>query len=225
MNVRSVTFDLDGTLVDTLDDLAEACQAMLAELGQPSRQREEIRRFVGKGVAVLVERCLTHEVPPVPEALAAGVAVFRRHYAEVNGRYARIYPGVREGLQLFRDAGLKMAVVTNKPEGFSTVLLEGTGLSGFFDAVVGGDTTAHQKPHPEPILAACRRLGSRPQENVHIGDSRIDIECARAAGCPVLCVPYGYNEGEPLASADGAALVADLVAAFLWLDNIEACRP
>ncbi|OQA33052.1 MAG: Phosphoglycolate phosphatase [Betaproteobacteria bacterium ADurb.Bin341] len=219
MKVRSVTFDLDGTLLDTLADLTEACQTMLTELRQPLRQREEIVSFVGNGMAVLVERCLTREEPPSETELAAAIASFRRHYTEVNGRNTRFYPGVQEGLQLFRNAGFKMAVVTNKPAEFTGMLLERMGVSGIFDAVVCGDTTAFKKPHPEPIHHACRLMGTHPGENLHIGDSINDIQSARAAGSVVFYVPYGYHEGDPVDSADCDALVSDLVAAFERLNT------
>jgi len=214
MTFRSVTFDLDGTLVDTVADLAEACQRMLAELGEPPRSLEEVHRFVGKGMAVLVERCLTRDHPPTAERLHQGIDAFRRHYAQVNGHQARIYHGVIEGLESFRRAGVQMGVVTNKPGQFTEALLDHLGLTDYFAVVVSGDTTAHKKPHPEPLLHACVILGSRPTENLHIGDSANDILAARAAGCPVYCVPYGYNEGRPVDSADCDALVSDLVAAF-----------
>ncbi|MBS1197097.1 MAG: phosphoglycolate phosphatase [Proteobacteria bacterium] len=214
MKVCSVTFDLDGTLLDTLADLTEACQAMLTELGQPSRQREEIAGFVGNGMAVLVERCLTRERAPSEAELVAAITAFRRHYAEANGRNTQFYPGVQQGLRLFRNAGFKMAVVTNKPAEFTGMLLERVGISEFFDALVCGDTTAYKKPHPEPIHHACRLMGTQPGENLHIGDSINDIQSARAAGSVVFYVPYGYHEGEPVDSADCDALVSDLVAAF-----------
>jgi phosphoglycolate phosphatase len=210
---QSVTFDLDGTLLDTVADLAEACRRMLAELGEPPRSEDEVRHFVGKGMAVLVERCLTHDRVPTPECLAAAIVVFQRHYAEVNGRYTRLYPGVLEGLAAWRASGLPLGVVTNKPARFTEPLLERMGLASYFAVVVSGDTTAHKKPHPEPILHACRQFGAAPQHNLHIGDSKNDIEAARAAGCTAFCVPYGYNEGRPVDSADCDALVSDLLAA------------
>ncbi|MGE5385178.1 MAG: phosphoglycolate phosphatase [Betaproteobacteria bacterium] len=221
MRCQSVTFDLDGTLLDTIADLAEACRRMLTELGQPPRTEEEIHSFVGKGMAVLIERCLTHGHPPSETLLKSGIAVFRRHYAEVNGQMTQIYPGVLDGLKAFREAGLKMAVVTNKPGEFTEILLERVGMAQWFDVVVSGDTTAHKKPHPEPLLHACRVMATRPVENLHIGDSLNDIHAARAAGCPIYCVPYGYNEGEPVDSADCDALVSDLVAAFERLKNAK----
>ena len=214
MQFQSVTFDLDGTLLDTIADLAEACRRMLDEIGAPTRSHDEITRFVGKGMAVLVERCLTQTTPPSPERLQEGIAAFRKHYATVNGMQARIYPGVREGLALWRAHGLKLGVVTNKPAQFTAPLLARTGLDVYFPVVVSGDTTAEKKPHPEPILHACRLLGVAPQDNLHIGDSINDILAARAAGSRAYCVPYGYNEGRPVDSADCDALVSDLVAAY-----------
>lgn len=210
MKFRSITFDLDGTLLDTVADLAEACRLMLAELEAPPRSEAEIRRFVGRGMVVLVERCLTWTTPPDAALLARGIAAFQHHYATVNGRQAQFFPGVREGLAAWQATGLPLAVVTNKPAAFTGPLLERTGIAHYFSAVVSGDTTPHRKPHPAPLLHACAALGVDPAANLHIGDSKHDIETARNAGCAVYCVPYGYNEGEPLRAADCDALVADL---------------
>lgn len=216
MPLLSATFDLDGTLVDSIPDLAAACHAMLAELGQPPRTDDDIHRFVGKGMAVLVERCLTWEAAPEASLLQAGIASFRRHYADINGRASTVYPGVVEGLEAFRGLGLPLGVVTNKPAAFTAPLLERMGLAGYFEVVISGDTLAFKKPRPEPLLHACTLLATEPGLNLHVGDSLNDIESARAAGCPVICVPYGYNEGWPVDSADCDALVSDLVAAARW---------
>ena len=221
MHFQSVTFDLDGTLLDTIADLAEACRLMLEEVGAAPRSQAEVHSFVGKGMAVLVERCLTHEQPPAAEKLHAAIESFKRHYAAVNGRSTLIYPGVIEGLQAWKASGVKMGVVTNKPGMFTEALLDRMGLTDYFDVIVSGDTTANKKPHPEPILHACRVLGTRPVENLHVGDSKNDIQSARAAGCPVFCVPYGYNEGEPVDSAECDALVSDLVAACERLNHFR----
>ncbi len=214
MHFQSVTFDLDGTLLDTIADLAEACRLMLEEIGEPPRSQAEVHSFVSKGMAVLVERCLTHRQPPSAERLHQAIESFKRHYAAVNGKSAQIYPGVLEGLQAWKDSGLKMGVVTNKPGMFTEALLDRMGLSDYFDVIVSGDTTAHKKPHPEPVLHACRLFNVRPDRNLHIGDSKNDIHAAHAAGCLAYAVPYGYNEGEPVDSADCDALVSDLLAAY-----------
>lgn len=214
MYFQSVTFDLDGTLLDTIADLAEGCRLMLEEIGEPPRSQAEVHSFVGKGMAVLVERCLTYAQPPRADRLHAAIEAFKRHYAAVNGRSAQIYPGVLEGLQAWKASGLKMGVVTNKPGMFTEALLDRMGMTDYFDVIVSGDTTAHKKPHPEPILHACRILGVRPDRNLHIGDSKNDTQAARAAGCLAYAVPYGYNEGEPVDSADCDALVSDLLVAY-----------
>lgn len=216
MPLRSATFDLDGTLVDSIPDLAAACHAMLAELGQRPRTDDDIHRFVGKGMAVLVERCLTWDAAPEASLLEAGIAAFRRHYADLNGRASTVYPGVVDGLEAFRALGLPLGVVTNKPAAFTAPLLERMGLAAYFEVVISGDTLAFKKPRPEPLLHACALLATEPGLNLHVGDSLNDIESARAAGCPVICVPYGYNEGRPVDSADCDALVSDLVAAARW---------
>ena len=217
MYFKSVTIDLDGTLLDTIVDLADACNAMLVELGQPQRDLEQIHSFVGKGMAVLVERCLTYGVPPNEDLLNQAINLFRRHYTQINGRSARIYPGVIEGLNALRDQGLALACVTNKPAAFTQPLLERTGLAGYFPVVVSGDTLPHKKPRPEPILYACALMKSTPKTSLHIGDSANDIDAARSAGCPVLCVPYGYNEGRAVDSADCDALVSSLLEAAAWI--------
>ena len=222
MHFESVTFDLDGTLLDTIADLAEACRLMLAEVGAPQRSQAEVHSFVGKGMAVLVERCLTHDQPPSAERVQEAIESFKRHYSTVNGKYCRIYEGVLDGLDAWKASGLKMGVVTNKPAVFTEALIEHMGLSGYFDIVVSGDTTAHKKPHPEPILHACRLLNVPPGRNLHIGDSENDILSARAAGSPTFCVPYGYNEGKPVDSADCDALVSSLLVAYQQALNFPA---
>lgn len=214
MIFHSVTFDLDGTLLDTIADLAEGCRLMLDEIGAPPRTQAEVHSFVGKGMAVLVERCLTHDQAPTAERLAQAIAAFQRHYAAVNGENTTIYPGVLDGLQVWQASGVKMGIVTNKPARFTEALLERMGLSHYFSVVVSGDTTPHKKPHPEPVLHACRLFQVDPARNLHIGDSINDSLAARAAGCTAFYVPYGYNEGKPVDSADCDALVSDLLAAY-----------
>lgn len=214
LRIRSVTFDLDGTLLDTIADLAAACDAMMVELGRAPHGVDKVRRFVGKGMAVLVERCLTTPAgTPDAELLARGIAAFRRHYTEFNGRAAVEYPGVREGLEAFRALGLPLGVVTNKPAAFTGPLLERAGLADFFVVSVSGDTTANKKPHPEPIEHACMILGTRPQENLHIGDSDNDLLAARAAGSLAFAVPYGYTEDGAVDTANCDALVSTLLEA------------
>lgn len=229
--LRWVSFDLDGTLLDTVDDLAAACAGMLVDLGRPPHPVATIRRFIGRGMQVLVARCLDGEGTTAPDLLASGIARFEHHYRRENGLSARLFPEVRDGLERFRALGLPLAVVTNKPHEFSETLLERTGLRPFFAHVWGGDSLPEKKPFPAQILANCTALALAPADGVHIGDSRHDLEAARAAGCRYFHVPYGYAEGagsRPVASEECDALVSGLVDAAGCVERINqglAARP
>ena len=220
LRVRSVTLDLDGTLLDTVPDLGAAANAMLAELGLPLRSEQEVRNFVGRGIPTLVQRALPAAWKPDPGEEGRALASFRRHYARFNGAASLPYPGVIAGLEAFRRKGLKMAVITNKAAAFTDPLLVATGLMPYFEFTLSGDSLAEKKPHPLPLLHACQRLGSSVGANLHIGDSGNDAACARAAGCPVLCVPYGYNEGQSVHNLDCDAIVASLEEAAAWVDAL-----
>jgi len=204
--------DLDGTLLDTAADLAAGTNAMLAELGRAPLPVEEVARYVGKGGEVLVHRALTRSLDGRVDAGLAARAMqsFLRHYARENGAHCRIYPGVVEGLEAMRGRGLKLACVTNKPQAFSEALLAAQGLAPYFDMIVGGDRLPRRKPDPLPMLHVCERFGIAPGRMVAIGDSDNDAAAARAAGVPVLVVPYGYNEGRPAESIDADGIVASL---------------
>ena len=214
--IRSVTIDLDGTLLDTVPDLAAAANGMMRELGRPEFPLAVVASFVGRGIPKLVERCL----PDIDAtAVAAAQDIFRRHYAIENGRRSTLFPGVLEGLQAFRAAGMQMAVITNKAAAFTEPLLLATELAPWFGFAVSGDSLPEKKPHPMPLLHACERMGTRPAENLHIGDSRHDAAAARAAGCPVFIVPYGYNEGDDVQEIDCDAIVASLAEAATRISN------
>ncbi|MBE7421109.1 MAG: Phosphoglycolate phosphatase, chromosomal [Rhodocyclaceae bacterium] len=210
MPIKAVLIDLDGTLLDTVPDLADAANAMLAGLGRLTLPIDTIRDFVGKGIPNLVGRCLGHPGESDAAEVREALAVFKRHYAAVNGRKTRIYPGVLEGLRAMREAGLKTACVTNKAAAFTGPLLAATGLAALLDLTVSGDTLAEKKPHPLPFLHICERFGVAPAEALVVGDSRNDVAGARAAGCPVFCVPYGYSEGEDVRDLGADAIVATL---------------
>lgn len=215
--VKAVMVDLDGTLLDTAADLAAAANGMLKRLGLPERNPALIQTFIGKGMANLVKRCLTgkHDLNAEPDAelFARAMPLYEEIYARVMHENTSPYPGVVEGLQALRDAGLRLACITNKSEKFTLPLLEATGLRKFFELVICGDTLPRRKPDPLPLTHVCERFGIRPQEIVLIGDSRNDVEAARAAGCRVLCVPYGYNEGAPVQELDSDGIVDSLLEA------------
>jgi phosphoglycolate phosphatase len=212
---RAVLFDLDGTLLHTAPDLAAAANAMLAELGLPARDPAVIATYIGKGIPKLVERSLagSHDAAAEPALLARALPIYERHYAAESGKRSVPFPGVVAGLRVLHGARVPLACITNKAERFSVDLLRRTALHGFFDALVCGDTVVRKKPDPEPVLAACARLGVAPRDALMIGDSANDVQAARAAGCPVWCVPYGYNEGRPVESLGCDRIVASLAEA------------
>lgn len=211
--VRSLTIDLDGTLVDTILDLHQACNAMLAELEKPDRSVDEIARFVGRGTNTLVRRCLTDDATgqePDHALFETGLVSYLKHYTHINGKHAKVYPGVKDGLAAMQAAGYPMAVVTNKPVKFTIPLLQAVGLAPYFKAVIGGDSTPHKKPAPDPIIAACLEMDVSLVHNLHVGDSGNDIQAARAADCLAAGVNYGYAEGYPIDPSQCDVIVGSL---------------
>ena len=206
----AVLFDLDGTLLDSIPDLSEACRRMMAELGRPPHSLEAIRTFVGKGMVNLVRRCLVESGSAQDAEVDAAVEVFRRHYAAVNGDATTLYPGVVPALEALAARGVPLACVTNKPAAFTEPLLARCGIADYFAVTVSGDTLAEKKPHPAPLQHACRLLGVAPAAALMVGDSANDAEAARAAGMPVLLVTYGYSEGRPVDSIDCDGLLSSL---------------
>lgn len=216
--VDGVAFDLDGTLLDTIHDLAAAVNALLDELGHAPLPVATIRDLVGKGMPHLLQRALALRGAPCDEpAVRAYLPRYQAIYGALLGRETRVFPGVHEGLRRMQDAGFRLAVVTNKATKFVAPHLERAGLSQFFAAIVGGDDPVRKKPDAAPMLLAAERLAVAPARLMMVGDSGNDVASARAAGCPVLVVPYGYTEGLPVQSlgadgiVDSLAVVADLV--------------
>jgi phosphoglycolate phosphatase len=198
--VKMVMIDLDGTLIDTVPDLAAAANRMLAELGRPTWDEEHYRRWIGNGVPRFVKRALTGEMlaEPEPALFEQALQVFRRHYAAAVSDLSRPYPGVIEGLEALKAAGFSLACITNKAEAFTLPLLRDLGLHGYFQLVLSGDSLPKQKPDPLPLQHACRHFGITPDHGVLVGDSSNDVQAARAAGMPVICVTYGYNHGHDI---------------------------
>jgi phosphoglycolate phosphatase len=215
LKVSGIIIDLDGTLLDTIPDLAAAANAMLVELERSALDIALIRSFVGKGLSNLVERTLTASFDRAPDQtlMARAQPVFERHYVELNGRHTTMYPGVKQGLDRLRSAGFPLACVTNKSGRYTLPLLAQVGLAPYFRTVVFGDTLEVKKPHPAPLLHACAALEIEPRLTLMIGDSLNDTQAARAAGCPVICVTYGYNEGHDVRELDHDGLVDSLVEA------------
>ena len=207
-SIRAVIFDLDGTLIDTAGEIATALERTFQELGHAPMPVGEVRDLIGRGVPSLVERALLKGGGT--DNLGHAVERFEAHYARTVGTASLLFPGVRAGLETLAAAGVPMAVVTNKPRFFTEQLLKGLGVTPFFGAVVAGDDGIRRKPHGDMLVAACERMGSHPARTLMLGDSDNDVIAARAAGCPVWCVPYGYNEGRPAEALACDRLVADV---------------
>lgn len=207
-----VLFDLDGTLVDSAPDLAYSIDAMLATLGRPARGEEQVRAWIGSGVEHLVKRALTGgpSIEPEPELYREALALFSEIYQDNTCRRSRLYPGVREGLDFLLASGRRLGCVTNKRGRYTGPLLAALGLTRDFSIVVSGDTLAAKKPDPAPLLHALIVLGIAPENALMVGDSVTDVRSARAAGIPVVCVRYGYNNGEDIAEARPDALIDSL---------------
>lgn len=212
---KGVVFDLDGTLLDTLPDLARAVNLMLAELGREPLNPREVRSFIGDGAARLVKRALTGDWEAEPDAdlFAQAMPLFFRHYGEGVARDSRPFPGVMEGLETLRGRGFPMACVTNKPETFTVPLLRDTGLLPYFELVVSGDTLPRKKPDPMQMTYACGHFRARPAEVVLIGDSGNDCIAAQAAGCPAFGVTYGYTPSGDVRSLGFDAIVGTVAEA------------
>ncbi len=217
-NVTAVFFDLDGTLVDSVPDLTAAINVMLQQLNLPKREEAQVRCWVGNGMDNLIRRALVGDMDSRradPELFVRAKPLYKAAYAEHISVYSALYPGARQGLNELRTAGLPMACVTNKSAEFARPLLERLGISEFFTAVVGGECAAHPKPAPDALLLCAERLGVSISQGLMVGDSLNDVGAARNAGCPVVCVPYGYNHGYDIRDAQPDAVIdsiADLPA-------------
>jgi phosphoglycolate phosphatase len=199
--MQAAIIDLDGTLVDTLGDFSAALDAMLAELGWPAVPMATVEGFIGKGSEHLIQATLAHVGAPAALYEQAW-EIYQRVYRGLNGQRSEVYAGVREGIAQLRSAGLRLACLTNKPTEFARELLRAKGLAQDFELVFGGDAFARKKPDPLPLLETCEALGTAPPRTLMVGDSSNDAAAARAAGCPVVLVTYGYNHGEPVRAVD-----------------------
>ncbi|MCU6435158.1 phosphoglycolate phosphatase [Undibacterium sp. Jales W-56] len=211
-NIQAVIIDLDGTMLDTAPDFLVAINRMRAELGLTPLDITTITNFVGKGSENLIHRVLAVDFDEATIAthFEAALAAYQHHYLAINGDYSRLYPKVIEGLDAMRARGLRLACVTNKPMNFTLPLLAKKGLSDYFAIVYGGDSFPRKKPDPMALLQVCRDFKLLPAQVLAIGDSSNDAQAARAAGCPVLHVPYGYNHGEAIQNVDTDGIVGNL---------------
>lgn len=219
--LRAAIIDLDGTMVDTLGDFVAVLRHTLADMGcNPIEIARVDRGFVemtvGKGTEDLLRRSLAHawglpdDAAEVADAVPEAWRHYEPHYLRLNGQHSDVFPGVAEGLAQLTALGLPLACLTNKPTAFAQQLLERKGLRAHFAHVFGGDAFARKKPDPLPLVKTCEALGVSPQQTLMVGDSSNDAQAARAAGCPVLLVTYGYNHGRPIREVPALAHVARL---------------
>jgi phosphoglycolate phosphatase len=207
-----ILIDLDGTLVDSVPDLAYCVDEMMARLGRPAHGEAKVRDWVGNGVERLVRRALTGTLDGEPEEVEFERAypIFLELYAVNTSQRSVLYPGVREGLDYLLEQGYRLGCVTNKASRFTLPLLREMGIHDKFEIVVAGDSLPQKKPDPLPLLHAAEQLGVKPADAMMIGDSQSDVKAARAAGFQIVCMSYGYNHGEDIRSYDPDAVIDSL---------------
>ena len=222
--IRAAIIDLDGTMLDTAPDFHAAINSMRADLQLAPLDLQRITDFVGKGSENLIRQVLAvdHGAAGVETRLDAAMASYQRHYARINGAHARLYPQVQAGLEAFRASGIRLACVTNKPIAFTLPLLQQFDLQAYFDVVYGGDSLPTKKPDAGPFRQVCKDFALTPHQVLAIGDSSNDAVAARAAGCSVLSVPYGYNHGESVQKIDSDGIVATLLDAARQMPQFVA---
>jgi phosphoglycolate phosphatase len=209
--------DLDGTLIHTAPDLADCANRMLADLGRAPASVETVMTWIGNGVPRLVKRALTGDMWAEPETalFEKALAIYQQHYLAHVSDLSRPFPGVVAGLARLKARGFHLACITNKAAIFTLPLLRNLDLYNYFELVLSGDSLPKQKPDPLPLLHACQHFGISPDHGILVGDSSNDVEAARAAGMPVICVTYGYNHGHDIRASHPDAVV----------DSLEAVEP
>ncbi|HET7833722.1 MAG TPA: phosphoglycolate phosphatase [Gallionella sp.] len=221
LSISAIVIDLDGTLLHSAPQLAEAANRMLRDIGYESVAEELLTGDIGNGISWLVKRALTGEMHATPDAALYDHAfpLFEQHYQSVLLE-SKPYDGVIEGLEAMRAEGFRLCCLTNKMAKYSQPLLQGTGLAKYFELVLSGDTLPKKKPHPLPLQYTAEYFGVPVERLLMIGDSENDTAAARAAGCAVFCVPYGYNHGEPAEGLDQDAVVPNLSAALPLIKHV-----
>jgi phosphoglycolate phosphatase len=218
---RAVLFDLDGTLLDSVPDLALAVDRMRVELGHAPAGEAQVRRWVGEGARRLVMKALADALRTDPESvpepqLEQALTSFFHHYERCCAAQSQLYDGAASFLSLLQRQGLRLGLVTNKPARFMAPLLDQFGLAALLPVAIGGDSLVERKPHPLPLLTACEQLAVSPAETLMVGDSRSDVLAARAASMAVVCLAHGYNHGRPVACEQPDRVFAGFAELVAW---------
>jgi phosphoglycolate phosphatase len=211
LNVQAIVIDLDGTLLHTAPELAESANRMLRDMGRAPVSQELLMSYIGNGIHWLVKRALTGDMHAEPDTALFDEAlpIFEKHYTELacdSKPFANVVPG----LDAMKAAGFRLGCITNKVMRYTDPILKASGLASYFEIVLAGDTLPEKKPHPLPLLHSAQFFGVPIEQLLLVGDSLSDMQAARAAGCPIICVPYGYNHGEPVETLNVDAVIADL---------------
>ncbi|MES9874038.1 MAG: phosphoglycolate phosphatase [Candidatus Sedimenticola sp. 6PFRAG7] len=201
---KLILIDLDGTLVDSVPDLAYCVDTMMEKIGRPAYGEDRVRDWVGNGVERLTRRALIGQLEgePTDEDFEKAYPIFLDLYDKHNGEKSGLYPGVREGLNYLKTTGIRMGCVTNKAAQFTVPLLKALGVYDDFEIVISGDTLPKKKPDPMPLLHGAKHFGVDPSECMMLGDSVSDVKAARAAGFGIICMSYGYNHGNDIRDAN-----------------------
>ena len=204
-----VLIDVDGTLVDSVPDLAFCVDEMLKQLDMPIRGEASVRHWVGNGVERLVKRGLINELNGEPDEALYNKAlpIFRALYAKNTSVRSCLYEGVPEALEFLKASGVKIGCVTNKASEFTLPILKDLGISHYFETILCGDQVERKKPDPQPLLMSAEKLGVSPAASMMLGDSMSDVKAARAAGFAIVCMSYGYNHGEDIRDYNPDAVV------------------
>jgi phosphoglycolate phosphatase len=216
-----ILIDVDGTLVDSVPDLAYCVDEMMGQLGRPAHGDIKVRDWVGNGVERLVRRALIGQLDGEPDEAEFDRAypIFLELYAENTSKRSLLYPGVREGLDYLKSRDYRLGCVTNKATQFTLPLLQDLGIRDHFEIVVAGDTLPKKKPDPMPLLHAAQQLSADPSASLMVGDSRSDVKATRAAGFQIVCMSYGYNHGEDIRHYNPDAVLDSLIEVRALLEN------
>jgi phosphoglycolate phosphatase len=208
-----ILIDVDGTLVDSVPDLAYCVDEMMKALGREPHGEAKVRDWVGNGVERLTRRALIGQLDgePSDEDFAKGYPIFLELYKDNTSKRSCLYPGVREGLDYMKSQGYLLGCVTNKDAQFTIPLLKGLGIYDEFGIVVSGDTLPVKKPDPQPLLHAAAHFGVGAEDSLMLGDSKSDVTAARNAGFQIVCMSYGYNHGEDIRNYNPDAVIDSMV--------------